>query len=66
MSTISEIDMMYKFIMDRKKNDVTFMHCISEYPTNIKDLNLKFIPKMINKYKKITIGHSDHTNSLFF
>ena len=65
MSTISEIDMMYKFIMDRKKNDVTFMHCISEYPTNIKDLNLKFIPKMINKYKKITIGHSDHTNSLF-
>ena len=20
---------------------------------------------MINKYKKITIGHSDHTNSLF-
>ena len=29
------------------------MHCISEYPTNIKDLNLKFIPKMINKYKKL-------------
>ena len=35
MSTISEIDMMYKF-MDRKKNDVTFMHCISEYQQTLK------------------------------
>ena len=65
MSKISEIDMMYKFIIKRKNNNVTFMHCISEYPTNIKDLNLKFIPKMINKYSEISIGHSDHTNSLF-
>ena len=35
------------------------MHCVSDYPTQIKDLNMKFI----NTIKKISpsVGFSDHS-----
>ena len=65
MSTPKEIDKMYKFIRFRAKSDFAFLNCTSEYPPKYMDLNLYFIKKMINKYKKITIGHSDHTNDIY-
>ncbi len=42
-----------------KKNQVILLHCISCYPTNDKDLNLKSF-EMLKKYNKI-LGFSDHT-----
>ena len=41
------------------------MNCTSEYPPVLKDINLGFIKKMILKYPKATIGHSDHTNDIY-
>jgi sialic acid synthase SpsE len=41
------------------------MHCISEYPTYYKDLNLKFINDLKKKYKRIPIGYSDHTDDIY-
>lgn len=64
MSTLKEIDTMYKFIKKRKTSDITFMNCLSEYPPKIDDLNLKFITKMIKRYPSFKIGHSDHTNGI--
>jgi len=42
-----------------KKNQVVLLHCISCYPTNEADLNLKSF-EMLKKFRK-TIGFSDHT-----
>jgi len=39
---------------------ISLLHCISNYPTNISDLNLNCIREMKENYK-IPIGFSDHT-----
>lgn len=46
------------------KKTVTILHCVSEYPTEIKNLNLSFISKLKEKYK-LDVGLSDHSKSLF-
>ena len=43
-----------------KEVNISLLHCISNYPTNINDLNLNCINEMKSKYK-IPIGFSDHT-----
>ncbi len=45
-----------------KRNKITLLHCNSEYPTPLKDVNLK----VLLTYKKLfntDIGYSDHTTS---
>lgn len=64
MSTIKDIDYMYKFVKKNSYNQVAFMNCTSEYPPIYEDINLGFITKMKKKYKEVIIGHSDHTNTL--
>lgn len=61
MSKLKEINFALRTLVNSgtKKNNITIMHCISDYPTNIKDVNLKFIETL----KKISknVGFSDHT-----
>jgi N,N'-diacetyllegionaminate synthase len=61
MSSLMEIKNAKKILINNgtKNNNIIVMHCISDYPTNHKDLNLKFI----NTIKKIStiVGFSDHT-----
>jgi sialic acid synthase SpsE len=64
MSTLDEIEMMYKIVSKQKNKKVAFMNCTSEYPPILEDLNLGFIPKLIKKYPRLVIGHSDHTNDI--
>lgn len=45
------------------KKIVTILHCVSEYPTKLKNLNLLYIKKLQEKYK-LNIGLSDHSKSL--
>lgn len=61
MSDLKEIKKAFK-LLDRNKKDILLMHCTSDYPTKLNQLNLKFIDSL----KKITpnIGFSDHTLSL--
>ena len=56
MSSEKEIKETLKIL---KKNQVVLMHCISCYPTNENDLNLKSF-EMLKKFNKI-LGFSDHT-----
>lgn len=56
MSSEKEIKETLKIL---KKNQVVLLHCISCYPTNEKDLNLKSF-EMLKKFNKI-LGFSDHT-----
>ena len=65
MSTPSEINFIYKFLIGKKFKKFAFMNCTSEYPPLLKDINLGFIKKMIQKYPSAIIGHSDHTNDIY-
>ena len=64
MCTLEEIDRTYNALI---KYDIplAFTNCVSEYPPVYEDINLGVIPKMIARYDKAIIGHSDHTPDLY-
>lgn len=45
-----------------KKNDIILLHCNSEYPTPLKDVNLSVLSTYKNFFKT-NVGYSDHTTS---
>lgn len=55
-----EIDNAIK-VISKYHNDISILHCVSQYPTNYKNVNLKTITYLINNYSDYTIGYSDHT-----
>lgn len=60
MSTLSEIDEALNTIYSAGNKDVILLHCVSNYPTNVKDVNLKAI-KTLEQVFKLPVGFSDHT-----
>ena len=63
MSTILEIKNALK-IINKYHNNVAILHCVSDYPTEIKNSNLERIPKLKKIFTKNEIGLSDHTNGI--
>ncbi len=63
MASKNEINIAIKEIR-KFHNKIIIMHCVSDYPTDLKNTNLKNI-KILNKnYKKNLIGLSDHTKDI--
>ena len=62
MSTIKEIEAAIKILTSNKLsiNDITILHCNTEYPTPMIDVNLKAMVK-IKEHFNVDIGYSDHT-----
>ncbi len=62
MSTIEEIKQALKFLKryGTKMEDVTILHCNSEYPSPFEDVNLNVL-KTFKKVFKLNVGYSDHT-----
>ncbi len=54
-----DIDNVVNFLQNRNKN-FALMHCVGEYPTKEKDLQLNQIELFKNRYKNVTIGFSTH------
>lgn len=50
-------------LQQKKKMDLLFMHCVSEYPSPIEHANLNAITSMIKKLR-VPIGLSDHTSGI--
>lgn len=48
-------------IISKYHNNISILHCVSEYPTKPKNVNLKTITYLQNNYSQYTIGYSDHT-----
>jgi len=42
-------------------DDITILHCVSEYPTHPAHVNYNTIPYLLENYGEYTIGYSDHT-----
>ncbi len=43
------------------KNNLTILHCVSDYPLNPQNANLNNIKFLINEFPNLTIGFSDHS-----
>ena len=62
MATMDEITMAVDIIMNEgiAKDKISVLHCNTEYPTPMKDVNLKAM-NTIGKELGVKIGYSDHT-----
>jgi N,N'-diacetyllegionaminate synthase len=62
MSSEKDIVLARETLSNFGKSKIIVLHCVADYPTNIKDLNLSFIDTLrVLKFHKI--GFSDHTES---
>ncbi|TWV12278.1 shikimate dehydrogenase [Bacteroidaceae bacterium HV4-6-C5C] len=48
-------------VITRHHHNISILHCVSQYPTQPDNLNLKTIPYLKEHYGQYTIGFSDHT-----
>ena len=65
MSTLKEIDMAVGILVDSglKKHQIKILHCNTEYPTPIEDVNLNAMLTIKSEFK-VDVGYSDHTLGL--
>lgn len=65
MSSLGEIEMALAVLIDAgtKKENITVLHCNTEYPTPMSDVNLKAMLSIRDAFK-VNIGYSDHTNGI--
>jgi len=62
MATLGEIEMALNVLEDSgmKRNDITVMHCTTEYPAPMHEVNLKAMKNIGNAFN-VSVGYSDHT-----
>ncbi|ULQ59880.1 N-acetylneuraminate synthase family protein [Brucepastera parasyntrophica] len=48
-------------VITKYHNDISILHCVSQYPTEPQNLNLLSISYLRNHYSQYVIGFSDHT-----
>jgi len=48
-------------IITKYHSNISILHCISEYPTQYKNVNLNSIRYLQESYRQYIIGYSDHT-----
>jgi sialic acid synthase SpsE len=60
MAYAYEIEDAVNTIRDAGNNDITVLHCVSSYPTQSTDVNLKKIPVIRDAFN-VKVGFSDHT-----
>ncbi len=62
MATMQEVKEAVKVLIDNgvKQTDITVLHCNTEYPTPMNDVNLLAM-QSIQKELSIAVGYSDHT-----
>lgn len=61
MANFNEIKAALKVLKNKKKK-ITILHCSSDYPAELKNLNLAFLKKL--KLLGYNIGYSDHSKSI--
>lgn len=63
MCTIEEIAEALNVFSDYKRNDITLLHCNTEYPTPFQDVNLHAMKTLKDKFQ-VNVGYSDHTKGI--
>lgn len=60
MCTLGEIEAALNVFKSKSINKITVLHCNTEYPTPMEDVNLKAM-QTISKVFGVNVGYSDHT-----
>lgn len=60
MSTLLDVAQAVKVINEAGNQDIVLLHCVSNYPADPKDVNLKAMETM-EKAFQLPVGYSDHT-----
>jgi|TARA_B100001964_G_scaffold245829_1_gene337077 N-acetylneuraminate synthase/N,N'-diacetyllegionaminate synthase len=60
MSTLEEVREALKVIKNNGSNDVILLHCVTGYPSKVKDMNLRVMETLKTTFG-LPIGLSDHT-----
>jgi sialic acid synthase len=55
-----ELDMAID-VINKYHQDISILHCVSEYPTKPQNVNLNTIKYLKNNYSNYVVGYSDHT-----
>lgn len=63
MSNISDIDIALRTLKESGATDITLLHCTTNYPCPMEEVNLKAMLTLSNAFK-IPIGYSDHTKGI--
>ena len=64
MTSINEVKKAIN-IIEKYHKKIIIMHCVSNYPTQIRHTNLKRINLLKKEFKNYKIGLSDHTNNIY-
>ena len=48
-------------VITRYHSDISILHCLSQYPSEYKNINLESIRFLHDRYPEYTIGYSDHS-----
>lgn len=60
MSTLGEVEEAVKTIEDTGHNEIILLHCVSNYPANPEDVNLRAMETLRTAFG-YPVGYSDHT-----
>lgn len=63
MSTLDEVKSAVKVLQDNGTTDIVVLHCNTEYPTPMSDVNLRAMVTL-QKGLGLNVGYSDHTNGI--
>lgn len=63
MSTLANVDTAVRELEENGTNDITIMHCTTEYPCPIKEINLRKIITLKNAFG-LPVGFSDHSTGI--
>lgn len=63
MSTMDEVATALKVLKDTGAKDISILHCTTEYPTPMADVNLNAMIS-IRDATNLTVGYSDHTEGI--
>ena len=60
MSTLQEVDAALKVLKKNNTNEITLLHCTTQYPTPYEDVNLRAMLTLKDAFD-CEVGYSDHT-----
>ncbi len=63
MSTLAELKLAYNYLRE-KTQDVSILHCVSQYPCPLDKLNLLSITFLQDEFPDAIIGFSDHSTEI--
>lgn len=63
MATLGEVETALRAVESAGNREVILLHCVSNYPADPADVNLRAIPTMIQAFH-FPVGYSDHTLGL--